>query len=123
MNAWLAAAAAVAFATFLVHTFVGGREIAAPLLAAKSLPRVPRYTAYYCWHMVTLLLAAMAAALGWTALHANAALTVLMLALASGFALLSLGLVLRFRVSPWYLPQWTFFVVIAALTAAGLWGG
>lgn len=121
MNAWLAAAAAAAFATFLVHTFVGGREIASPLLAATSLARVPRYTAYYCWHMVTLLLAAMAAALGWTAFHANVALTVLMLALAIGFAVLSLALVVQFRVSPWHLPQWTFFVVIAVLTAAGLW--
>lgn len=121
MNAWLVAAAAAAFATFLVHTFVGGRAIAAPLLAATALARVPRYTAYYCWHMVTLLLAAMSAALGWSAVHANAALTVLVLALAVGFAALSLALVLRFRVSPWHLPQWTFFVAIAALTAAGLW--
>lgn len=123
MNAWLVAAAAAAFATFLVHTFIGGRVIAAPLLAAGSLARVPRYTVYYCWHMVTLLLAAMAVALGWSALHANVALTVLMLVLALGFAGLSLALVLRFRVSPWHLPQWTFFVVIAALTAAGLWAG
>ncbi|TDR41212.1 hypothetical protein DFR29_111124 [Tahibacter aquaticus] len=120
MNAWLVAASLAAFATFLVHTFVGGRQIAAPLLQARSLARIPRLTVYYCWHMVTLLLLAMAAALGWAAYQANVALVLLVLALSAGFAGLSLALVVRFRVSAWLMPQWSFFVVIALLSAAGL---
>lgn len=120
MNAWLIAAAAAAFATFLVHTFVGGRLIAAPLLQARALARIPRFTVYYCWHMVTVLLLAMAAALGWAAYNANAALVVLVTALSVGFAVLSLALVVQFRVSPWLMPQWSFFVAIALLSAAGL---
>ncbi|HSX62266.1 MAG TPA: hypothetical protein VLF18_18945 [Tahibacter sp.] len=120
MNTWLAAAAAVAFATFLIHTFVGGREIARPLLAARDLPRIPRLTAYYCWHMVTILLLAMSAALGWTAAHANTPLAVLMLVLALAFTALSLALVVAYRVRPWYLPQWSLFAAIAALTGLGL---
>src|SRR6478735_10545487 len=63
MNPWLGAAALAAFSTFLIHTFVGGRLIARPLLAARDLPRVPRLTVYYCWHMVSLLLFGMAVAL------------------------------------------------------------
>lgn len=120
MNVWLLAAATAAFATFLVHTFVGGRLIAAPLLQARSLARVPRLTVYYCWHMVTVLLLAMAAALGWAAYAANAALVVLVVALSAGFTVLSLALVMQFRVSPWLMPQWSFFAVIALLGAAGL---
>jgi hypothetical protein len=120
MNLWLAAAAAVAFATFLIHTVIGGREIARPLLAARDLSRIPRLTAYYCWHMVTILLFGMSAALGWAALHANTPLVVLITALALGFTALSLALVVTYRVRPWYLPQWSLFAVIAVLAGLGL---
>lgn len=120
MNSWLVAAAVAAFLTFLIHTLVGGREIAAPLLAARGLAHIPRLTAYYCWHMVTILLLAMALTLAWAAWQANPPLVVLMSLLAFAFAALSLFLVLRFRVRPWYLPQWSLFLVIGAFAALGL---
>jgi hypothetical protein len=120
MNLWLAAAAAVAFATFLIHTVIGGREIARPLLAARDLARIPRLTAYYCWHMVTILLLGMSVSLAWAARHANTPLVVLMTALAFAFTALSLGLVAAYRVRPWYLPQWSLFAVIAVLAGLGL---
>lgn len=120
MNSWLLAAAIAALLTFLVHVFVGGRLIAAPLLAAPGLARIPRLTTYYCWHMVSILLLAMALALGWTAWQANPPLVLLLVVLAAAFALLSLGLGAAFRVSPWQLPQWIFFVLIALLGAVGL---
>lgn len=122
MNPWLVAAASAAFVTFLIHTVVGGREIARPLLAARDLARIPRLTAYYCWHMVTLLLLAMALALAWAAGQANTALVVLVTLLAFGFAALSLFLVLRYRVRPWLLPQWSLFLVIGVLGSLGLRG-
>ena len=120
MNPWLGAAALAAFSTFLVHTFVGGRLIARTLLAARDLPRVPRLTVYYCWHMVSLLLLGMAVALAWAACHASPALVVASGALAAAFAVLSLGLIAAWRVNPWHMPQWTLFLVIAALSGLGL---
>lgn len=120
MNSWLLAAAVAALLTFVVHTFVGGRLIAAPLLAAQGLARIPRLTTYYCWHMVSILLLAMALALAWTAFRANPPLALLLVLLATAFAVLSLGLVAAFRVSPWQLPQWAFFVLIAVLGGVGL---
>ncbi|HWU52314.1 MAG TPA: hypothetical protein VN153_05805 [Tahibacter sp.] len=120
MNPWLVAAALAAFSTFLIHTVVGGRLIARPLLAARDLPRVPRLTVYYCWHMVSLLLLGLAGALAWGAYHPNPALIVLSCALATAFAALSLALIAAGRVKPWHMPQWALFLVIALLSGRGL---
>lgn len=120
MNSWWIAAAVMSFATCLMHVLLGGREIVQPLLAARDLARIPRLTAYYCWHMVTIVLLAMAAALGWAAAHPNLPLVVLTFALALAFMLLSLALVAAFRVRPWYLPQWSLFAAISAAIALGL---
>ncbi len=120
MNPWLVAAALAAFATFVIHTVVGGREIAGPLLAARDLARIPRLTVYYCWHMVTILLLAMALALAWAARHANPPLVALVLLLAVAFTALSLGLLAAYRVSPWQLPQWSLFLLVAVLSGLGL---
>ena len=120
MNPWLGAAAVAAFSTFLIHVVAGGRLIARPLLAARDLPRVPRLTVYYCWHMVSLLLLGMAAALAWAALRPNPALVVLTGLLAGAFAALSLGLIAAYRVRPWQMPQWALFLLIAALSGLGL---
>lgn len=122
MNLWLAAAAVVAFATFLIHTVVGGRQIARPLLAARDLARIPQLTVYFCWHMVTILLFAMSLALAWAAWRANTPLVVLITLLAVAFTGLSLALVVANRVRPWYLPQWILFAAIAALAGLGLVG-
>jgi hypothetical protein len=117
---WLAAAVASA-ATCGVHTFVGGRFIAAPLLAAADLRTTPKVTAYFCWHMVTIVLAAMAAGFAWAALDARAAaLAWLFTVLAVAFAILNLGLALAWRLHPLRrVPQWMFFAVIASLGLAG----
>lgn len=120
MNLWLAAAAAVAFATFLIHAVLGGREIAVPLLKARDLGRIPQLTAYYCWHMVTILLLGMSVSLARAARHVNVPLVVLMTALAFAFTVLSLVLVVAYRVRPWYLPQWSLFAAIALLAGLGL---
>lgn len=120
MNLWLVAAAVAAFATFLIHTVIGGREIARPLLAARDIGRIPQLTVYFCWHMVTIVLFAMSLALAWAAWRANTPLVVLMTALAFAFTALSLGLVVACRVRPWYLPQWSLFAVIAGLAGMGL---
>jgi len=120
MNPWLVAAALAAFATFVIHTVVGGRLIAGPLLAARDLARVPRLTAYYCWHMVTILLLAMTFALAWAARYANPPLVALVLLLAIAFTVLSLALVIAYQVRPWHLPQWALFLIVAVLSGLGL---
>ncbi|CUH82493.1 hypothetical protein [Tropicibacter naphthalenivorans] len=61
----------------IVHTFLGGPEIAAPLLAS-DLPQVVRATAWMVWHMTTgvLFLLALGFALA-TYLSARSALVTL----------------------------------------------
>jgi hypothetical protein len=121
MSAFWLAAAVVSAATCGVHAFLGGRVVAGPLLAASDLRTVPKVTAYYCWHMVTIVLAAMALGFGWAATNPRGATLVWFLAgLAAAFALLNLGLAFAWRLHPLRrLPQWMFFVVIAGLGVAG----
>ena len=58
MNALLLVAAALSLGIFLLHTFVGGRHVARPLLTAP-MPSQTKHTSYFCWHIVTLVLAAL----------------------------------------------------------------
>ncbi|QDG75240.1 hypothetical protein [Labrenzia sp. PHM005] len=57
MNVFFGVAAFLSAAVFLIHTFLGGRTIAVPLLKAQDLHPVPKLTSYYCWHIVTITLA------------------------------------------------------------------
>jgi hypothetical protein len=59
MNAFFILAGTSAAFTALVHTFLGGKFVARPLLASQELPRVSLYTNYYCWHIVTIVLFSM----------------------------------------------------------------
>jgi hypothetical protein len=119
MDPWTGAAAVAAFATFLIHTVLGGREIATPLLAAGDLARIPKFTSYYCWHMVTIVLFAMAAGLAWGGWTGDRAMIIAVFALAVAFCALSIAMVRAFRVSPWHMPQWSLFLVIAILSGVG----
>src|SRR5689334_5445723 len=96
------AASASAIATFAVHTFVGGAFVARPLLADQGLPKAAKWLAYYCWHIVTMLLLALAlafaaAALDWLAPHAVLALS----AFSAACSLLSIAVALKGRIAPW----------------------
>lgn len=71
MNGYLLAAAGLSVFVFLLHTFLGGRSIAVPLLKASDLHPVPRYVTYYCWHMVTIVLAAIAVMFAVAALRSE----------------------------------------------------
>lgn len=120
MNAGFAVAAGLTAVTWAIHTFVGGPEVATPLLASELNP-VPRYTAYYCWHIVTLVLAAMALAFAYAAVVPNeVGIAVMSTALSVAFAAWSVGLVLSARRRFYELPQWTFFVLIAGAGGVGL---
>ncbi len=77
MNRPIAAAATLMAATFFVHVFVGGPETDAPI-RASDLPEIARATAHVVWHMVSWMLAVIAAALFWLSRHDNRALEITM---------------------------------------------
>jgi len=119
MNSCVGYAACATFMTFLIHTLIGGSRIARPLRASE-LPRVPKYTTYYCWHMVTVMLFAMPLGLAYAAWTEERALAIFLFFLAAGFCVLSLGMVIAFRVHPRRMPQWLLFMVITTLLAIGI---
>lgn len=47
-------AAFVGIITFYIHTFIGGKIVARPLLADNNLPKASKWLNYYCWHIATL---------------------------------------------------------------------
>lgn len=120
MNAFLLTAGALSGITCCIHFYFGGRNIAKPLLQADDIRDVPKYTNYYCWHLVTAMLASMSAAFVWAGLMPSAieaAVIAEMLAVFS--AVWSLALVRWKKQSVLHMPQWTLFL---AITGAGLPG-
>ncbi|MEO0637088.1 MAG: hypothetical protein AAFY73_10610, partial [Pseudomonadota bacterium] len=68
---WLWISAGLAGFICLIHIFAGGRESVPPLLSS-DMESLPKYTNYYCWHLVSLTLAAMAAAYAFAAAYPSA---------------------------------------------------
>ena len=121
MHAWLVVAGVAAAAVCALHIFLGGPAAATPLLRAKDINNVARYTNYYCWHMVTIVLASMAAAFLVAALSPPAIeLAWAATLLSAAFAIWSIGLVVWKKQKPLHLPQWLLFVVVTALGGMGL---
>lgn len=119
-NPYLLAASLVAFATCLVHIFVGGRIAARPLLAS-DLRSLAMHTTYYCWHLVSAALALMAGALAWGAADASGREAALIgAALALAFLIVNVAQNLAQRLSFKRHPQGAFFLAISALALAGL---
>jgi hypothetical protein len=121
VNGYFLLAGVASLAVFATHTFVGGRLFARPLLAADGLHRVVRLTLYYCWHLVTLMLAVMSAAFlfaGWFAQHVALAAAFTMLA--AGCSAVSLAIIVHHRAPLLRMPQWAFFAVVALLGVIGL---
>jgi hypothetical protein len=120
-NWFLCAAAVVSLITFLVHTFVGGYQVAKPLLNAPNLQEQVKLTTYYCWHITTILLLVMTGAYAYVALlQFDIPLTVTVTSIAAGCALLSIGLITVLKLEPLDYPQWIFFIPITLLAVLGL---
>ncbi|MEM7644653.1 MAG: hypothetical protein AAF366_19330 [Pseudomonadota bacterium] len=118
-NAWLLGAGLAMALIWAIHTFLGGRDIARPLVRA-DLEDVVKWTQYYCWHLVTLTLAGLSLALiggGLDARLTGAAGLAAILTTAFGIY----GLILPRRVGLAYavMPQ-GFLLLPVGL--AGLWG-
>ena len=118
-NGPLAGAAALSAATAAIHVFLGGPDVAKPLLQSE-MRRVPKFTNYYCWHIVTITLIAMSVGFAIPAFSPGETTSALTWTLiAAVFALWSIALFLWKKMPPLALPQWILFTPIAAL---GVWG-
>ena len=121
MNNYFLCTAAVMAVICFIHCWFGGKLIAAPLLATRELHRVPKYTHYYCWHLVSVLLGMMALAFLWVGLHPQATeLAVFIVIMACIFSLWSFVLVTwkKQRISDF--PQGAMFAVAAVIGVIGL---
>lgn len=123
MSLPLIVAGVLALGVCLIHVVMGGRQIVRPFLAADHLPAGPRYTMYYCWHVVSLSLAAMAAAFLLAARPGGSAtLAAFATVGAVSFAALNFGMNARLRLSFATHPQGFLFLPVAAFGVIGLWG-
>lgn len=120
MNVWLLTAAALSLITCGLHVFVRGPVVARPLLASQDLRTVAKYTNYYCWHIVTLVLLLMSGSFVISAMTGGHDLAWLAFVQAIAFMLWSLALVARKRLDPVKVPQWALFLSIASSAVLGL---
>lgn len=120
LNPGFAVASVLSLATFCVHTFVGGRFAARPLLDAHDFHKASRWLNYFTWHMATVMLLVMTGGFAWAAVHADALDVALLLALmAALFSPLCAWVALKGGIAPWRFPaSWLFFLIVLA----AVWG-
>ena len=124
MNIWFAAAGGLAVITTLAHVFAGGAVAAKPLLEAGAMNSVARFTNYYCWHIVTIVLAGMAAGFAYAALTpAGADVALVMTVFAAGFAIWNGAMILAHGLTLRQHPQFVFFVPMTLIALPGFAGG
>lgn len=121
MNRPTAAAGILLAATTLIHLFAGEGDVHRPLRSLVGDGEMGLY-ASVLWHAVTVVLAAMSAALIWAARAPRDRQGVVWLVAAQclGFAMLFIGYGLALAGTLWLAPQWTLFLAATGLTAAGL---
>jgi len=113
--------AAVAALIAAIHFFVGGREVARPLLQQDTLPQVVTLTHYFCWHLVTITLVGLAGAFVYASLAPDGRILAVFATVAAGlFAVWGLALVLWQAQRHRDMPQWMLFAVLAASGAGAL---
>ncbi len=127
MNKLVASAAIVAAITSAVHIFMGGPEIAAPLLVPNFLPVADelRLVLYVCWHIVSVALVFSAAALARSAMPRHApssrALVQFISIMWLGFATVFIAVALWHGGIVWLLklPQWVLLGPVGVLGLLG----
>jgi len=122
VNIWYLLAALSSAAVCLTHFFLGGKVVATPLLAAESLNKVSKFTNYYCWHMVTIVLAAQSLAFA-LAMQAPDERLLAMFATGGAIAFMvwSLAMIATFKLRLMNFPQWLLFVPASVLGLIGLY--
>jgi len=121
MNIYLIIAAFLSLFNTNLHFFLGGRDIARPLLEAQTLTDEVRYVQYYCWHIATISL------LLQTFLFAIAAvkeeqtgLAITATAFAASFAILGVLMPVFFKISYKIVPQGWLFVPVTVFGLLGI---
>lgn len=121
MNVFLLTAAGLSAAVCLVHTFAGGRTIAGPLLNSTDLHPVPKYVTYYCWHIVTIVLAMIAVMYAVAAFRSGSVdLAMVATALTGSFCLMGLAIPPLKKQKYKNMPQGWLFLPIVLLSVLGL---
>lgn len=119
-NIYLWGASGLSTLWLLIHLFVGGREIARPLLQAARIKPIVRNTQYLCWHFTTVAIACMAGFYAQAVLSGEEAFAIAGTALAIGFFLIGVGLVTAMRANHLTLPQGWLFLPVALLGLAAI---
>lgn len=120
MNALYASAAVLSAAVFLIHTFLGGRTIARPLLATPDLHPIPKLTSYYCWHIVTITLAVVSGMFAYAAVaEGGKDIAWAATLLTFGYCGLGLAVPVLNKQKFSHMPQGWLFLPIAILGVAG----
>ncbi len=115
---WLWIAASLCGATSLIHAIAGSRENV-PALLDSDMDLQPKYTLYYCWHLVTIALFAMTAGFSLAAAYPQSwELAAAGILISVTFTLLSFWMIAKSGLSVWALPQWILFTLISAAGAA-----
>ncbi len=115
------AAAAMSVVTFVVHTFIGGPRVAAPLLANTNLPIASKWLNYYCWHLITIFTFLMGGGYAYVALHPDRPeLVVFLTIVTTAFAVLSVAVARMGRIHPLRFPSTSLFASVSALGLLGL---
>lgn len=121
MNLGFVAAAVLSLITFGVHTFVGGKYAARPLLEATDFHKASRWLNYFTWHMATVLLLVMAAGYAWAAAAPAAWPAALILTImAALFSPLCVWVTVKGGIKPWRFPASWLFALIVASALLGL---
>ena len=123
MNVFWLAAGAIAALTALVHLIAGHRVPLGVMLAAP-FDEVSKRTMHVVWHLVTIDLVLSAAVLCAAGIWPGRVSSQLpgVVAVQHGLyaiAFVVIALASRLPRGLWKLPQWTLFVPIVGLTAAG----
>ena len=123
MNAFLLGSGIAMAAIWAIHTFAGQVRVARPLTDCGELVALPKWTTFYCWHLVTITLGAMAAGLLYAAYTPSArdlAVAIGVLALLFGL----FGLVLPRAVKQTYttLPQGFLLFPVGVAVLWGVFG-
>ncbi|MEM8987754.1 MAG: hypothetical protein AAGC95_13645 [Pseudomonadota bacterium] len=119
MNFSLIIALLLSFATVVIHVSVGGADTAQPILDS-DLSETTRMTAFYAWHMATVILVAMTLLLGDALFMRQKPDSAGLVAfLAFTFAALAIGQTLSHDLDWMVLPQWMLFIPLGVFSALG----
>jgi hypothetical protein len=103
-----------------VHLFMGTSEIMGPIQVV-DLELVIKSTAMVVWHGVTLILVLSTFGIAFLARHKNQNLALFIVAIQFGFVRLFLFYTLTVFGGLFALPQWTVFLLVAALMSASIY--